>query len=90
MHIEEMMPGVWRVSASTDWPKPHFGICGSMHGDEPCGANAIGRMARAFENGELQAPKGTVFLIHANLEATSKGRRCTADGDDLNQAIEDL
>jgi len=56
-----------------------------MHGDEPCGANAIGRMARAFENGELQAPKGTVFLIHANLEATSKGRRCTADGDDLNR-----
>ena len=56
-----------------------------MHGNEPCGANAIRRIARAFGNGELETAKGTVFLIHANLEATLQGRRHTADGDDLNR-----
>ncbi|MGB8331300.1 MAG: succinylglutamate desuccinylase/aspartoacylase family protein [Polyangiales bacterium] len=80
-----MIPGVWRVSASADWPKPHVGICGSMHGNEPCGASAIRRIGRAFEDGELELAKGTVFLVHANLEATGLGVRHTADGDDLNR-----
>ena len=56
-----------------------------MHGNEPCGAHAIRRIASAFENGELQPAKGTVFLVHANPEATSQGRRHTRGGDDLNR-----
>ncbi|MBW1757387.1 MAG: succinylglutamate desuccinylase/aspartoacylase family protein, partial [Deltaproteobacteria bacterium] len=85
MYIEELKPGVLRVSASADWPKPYVGVCGSMHGDEPCGAAAIQRIASSFETGELEPANGTVFLIHANPEATSQGRRNTPKGDDLNR-----
>lgn len=74
-----------RVSAAADWPKPHVGVCGSVHGNEPCGADAIGRIAAAFEDGELEPAAGTVLLIQANLEATSQGRRHTLEGDDLNR-----
>jgi succinylglutamate desuccinylase len=56
-----------------------------MHGNEPCGADAIRRIASAFESGELKPAKGTVFLIHANPEATSQGRRHTTEGQDLNR-----
>jgi succinylglutamate desuccinylase len=38
-----------------------------------------------LENGELEPALGTVFLIHANPEATAQGRRHTAEGDDLNR-----
>lgn len=85
MHIEELKPGVWRASASADWPRPYIGVCGSIHGNEPCGADAIQRIAHAFENGELAAAKGTIFLIHANPEASSQGRRHTPEGEDLNR-----
>lgn len=85
MHIEELKPGVLRVSASAVWPKPHVGLCGSVHGDEPCGANAIRRIADAFQNGELEPTAGTVFLIEANPEARAQGRRHTPEGDDLNR-----
>ena len=85
MYIEELKPGVLRISASPDWPKPYIGVGGSMHGNEPCGAEAIRRMARTFENGDLAPAKGTIFLIHANPEATLQGRRHTAEGDDLNR-----
>jgi len=56
-----------------------------MHGNEPCGADAIRRIASAFENEALVPARGTVFLVHANLEATFEGRRHTAEGDDLNR-----
>lgn len=56
-----------------------------MHGDEPCGAEAMRRIAIAFENGALEPATGTVFLIHANPEGTSQGRRHTPEGDDLNR-----
>jgi succinylglutamate desuccinylase len=56
-----------------------------MHGNEPCGSEAIRRIAEAFERGELEPIKGTVFLIHANPEATSQGRRHTPGGEDLNR-----
>ena len=73
------------MSASADWPKPYVGVCGSMHGDEPCGADAIRRITNAFESGDLEPAKGTIFLIHANPEGTSQGRRHTPGGDDLNR-----
>jgi predicted deacylase len=85
LFIEELKPGVLRVSASADWPKPHIGVCGSIHGNEPCGGEALRRIASAFENRELEPGEGTVFLIHANLEATSQQRRNTPKGDDLNR-----
>jgi succinylglutamate desuccinylase len=56
-----------------------------MHGNEPCGAEAIRRIGDAFEQGMLEPASGTVFLIHANLEATTQGRRHTPEGDDLNR-----
>ncbi len=85
MYIEELKPGVLRISASPDWPKPYIGVGGSMHGNEPCGAEAIRHIASAFENGELSPAKGTIFLVHANPEATSQGRRHTPEGEDLNR-----
>jgi succinylglutamate desuccinylase len=85
VYIEELKPGVLRISASPDWPKPYIGVGGSMHGNEPCGAEAIRRIASAFENGDLSPAKGTIFLVHANPEATSQGRRHTAEGEDLNR-----
>ncbi len=56
-----------------------------MHGDEPCGANALQRIASAFESGELEPIKGTVFLIQANPEAKAQNQRHTAGGQDLNR-----
>lgn len=56
-----------------------------MHGNEPCGADAIQRLKRDFESGELTPAGGTVFLIHANPEATSQKRRHTPTGADLNR-----
>ncbi len=85
MYIEELKPGVLRISASSDWPKPYIGVGGSMHGNEPCGAEAVRRIAGDFENGDLSPAKGTVFLVHANPEATLQGRRHTAKGEDLNR-----
>jgi succinylglutamate desuccinylase len=85
LYIEEVKPGVLRVSASAEWPRPHVGVCGSMHGDEPCGALAIQRIAGDFESRALAPAKGTVFLIHANPEATRLGLRFTPGGVDLNR-----
>lgn len=85
MYIEELKPGVLCVSASPDFPRPHVGVGGSMHGDEPCGALAIQRIAGDFESRILAPNKGTVFLIHANPKATSLGCRHTPEGDDLNR-----
>lgn len=85
MHIEELKPGVMRVSASGDWPRPYIGVCGAMHGNEPCGADAVERLARNFERGELAPIGGTVFLIVANPEAASQRRRHTEGGADLNR-----
>ena len=85
MFIEEVKPGVLRVSASAEWPRPYVGVCGSMHGDEPCGALAIHRIAGDLESRTLAPAAGTIFLVHANPRATSLGRRHTAEGDDLNR-----
>lgn len=85
LYIEEVKPGVLRISASADFPRPYVGVGGSMHGDEPCGALAIQRIAGDFESRVLAPAKGTVFLVHANPKATSLGRRHTPEGDDLNR-----
>lgn len=74
-----------RVSATADYPRPYIGVCGSVHGNEPCGASAVERLARELREGTLETGTGTLFLIHANPEATSQDRRYTAEGDDLNR-----
>ena len=56
-----------------------------MHGNEPCGALAVQRIAGDFESRALVPDNGTLFLIHANLEATSLGMRHTPGGVDLNR-----
>lgn len=56
-----------------------------MHGNEPCGGDAIERISSAFRRGELEPVQGTVFLVRANPEATAQHRRFTAGGDDLNR-----
>ncbi|KPK17375.1 MAG: hypothetical protein AMJ62_01640 [Myxococcales bacterium SG8_38] len=56
-----------------------------MHGNEPCGADAIRQLAEDFRSGDLTPAGGTVFLIHANPEATAQGRRHTRGGADLNR-----
>ncbi len=83
--MEEVNPGVLRVSGANDFPRPYVGVCGSMHGNEPCGALAVQRIAGDFESRALAPARGTIFLIHANPKATSLGRRYTPGGDDLNR-----
>ena len=85
MYVDEVKPSVLRVSGAPDFPKPHVGVCGSIHGNEPCGALAVQRIAGGFESRVLTPTRGTVFLIHANPKATSLGRRYTPSGDDLNR-----
>jgi predicted deacylase len=85
VHIDEVKPGVLRVSVDPTFPRPYVGVCGSMHGDEPCGALAVQRIAGDFESHALLPAQGTVFLVHANPKATSIGLRHTPDGDDMNR-----
>lgn len=85
MHIEEVKPGVLRVSADPTFPRPYVGVCGSMHGDEPCGALAVQRVAGDFESHSLRPAKGTVLLIQANPKATKLGLRHTPEGEDMNR-----
>jgi len=83
--IEELKDGVVRVSATEDCPRPFVGVCGSMHGNEPCGGDAVDRIARELRGSVLQPGIGTLFLIQGNPEAISEGRRHTTQGDDLNR-----
>ncbi len=85
MKIEELMPGVSRISRSADWPRPHVGICGSMHGDEPCGGDAVERIAREVREGKLDLGEGTLVVVRANPDAYAQQRRFTRGGQDLNR-----
>ncbi len=85
MFIDQLKDGVVRVSATKDCPRPYVGVCGSMHGNEPCGGKAVERIAQELRDGILQPGTGTIFLIRANPEAISQGRRHTLKGDDLNR-----
>lgn len=56
-----------------------------MHGNEPCGAVAVQRLATELEDRALTLGRGTIFLIQANPVATALGRRHTPEGADLNR-----
>ncbi|MDH3625826.1 MAG: succinylglutamate desuccinylase/aspartoacylase family protein [Myxococcales bacterium] len=85
MFIEELKDGVVKVSATEDCPRPYIGVCGSMHGNEPCGGNAIERITQELKDGALRPGDGTLFLILGNPEAITQGCRHTPEGDDLNR-----
>lgn len=76
--------GVWRVSAAPagEWPRPWVGVLGGLHGDEPCGVQALGWL----RSGELPLRAGTLVLIHGNLDA--EGTRHTEGGVDLNRVFD--
>lgn len=80
-----MAEGVIRLSRSEGWPRPWVGVCGSIHGNEPCGGEAVADLRREIEGGGQALEAGTLYLIHANPEASRQGLRHTADGADLNR-----
>ena len=81
-------PGVTRLSASPDLPRPHVGVLGAIHGNETCGLETIRRLRREAEQGELHVPHGTVVLIHGNPAASEIHARCTDDGEDINRILD--
>ncbi len=66
-------------------PRPLVGLVGGMHGNEPCGLQAIEELAERATSGELPLASGTLVLIHANPAASKEGARHTAKGTDLNR-----
>ena len=80
--------GVTYVAASPDRPRPHVGILGAIHGDEPCGLAVIQRLRDEVERGALAPSAGTWVLIHGNPEATGEVTRHTRGGADLNRLFD--
>ncbi|MCP4448014.1 MAG: hypothetical protein GY811_22165 [Myxococcales bacterium] len=70
---------------SPPWPRPFVAIVGGMHGNEPCGRTAIEALAERARQGDLPIQEGTLFLIHANPQATKEGERHSRNGTDLNR-----
>jgi predicted deacylase len=60
--------------------EPDFAVLGGVHGDEPCGANAIQRVLAA----EPTVEKPVAFVV-ANEEAAAAGKRYLEE--DLNRAF---
>ena len=74
--VEELtgIVGALRISAAPDFPRPHVGVVGAVHGNEPCGLRAIERLRAELVGGELSLRSGTLFLIHGNPRATPAAR----------------
>jgi predicted deacylase len=85
--VEELtgIVGALRISASHEFPRPHVGVVGAVHGNEPCGLRAIERLRAELVGGELSLRQGTLFLIHGNPRATEEQKRHTEGGADLNR-----
>lgn len=67
---------------------PRLAILGSVHGNEPCGLEAIDELAAAHARGDLPLVRGEVVLIHGNPAATRAGRRGSGAGTDLNRLFD--
>ena len=74
-------PGIWRREGTG----PHLGVVGSIHGDEPAGAQVI----RELLAGRHLIPQGpdvpTITLAIGNPEALELGSRATSATVDLNR-----
>ena len=81
-------PGIVRISSDPAFPRPHVGVVGSVHGNEPCGRDAIASLRSSLERGHLALRAGTITLVHANPKATELGVRHTEDGADLNRILD--
>jgi succinylglutamate desuccinylase len=82
------IPGVTRISSDPEMPRPHVGILGAVHGNEPCGMRVLDRIVAMAEAGEIAPTRGTWVLIHGNPEASVSGRRYTRGGADLNRLFD--
>lgn len=82
---DPVVAGVVRISADAALPRPHYGILGSVHGDERCGRLALAALRAEAETGTLGPLTGTLVLVHGNLAATEVGLRYTDGGVDLNR-----
>ena len=82
------VPGLTRVARSPDWPRPHVVILGGIHGNEPCGVEAMDKILADAELGRLPLLEGTLLAIHGNPEASRVGVRSTLGGADLNRLFD--
>ena len=57
------------VEVSSAGPGPRVVIMGGIHGNEPCGVNAVERLERDLHSGALSLARGTLLLVIANEEA---------------------
>lgn len=73
---------------ASDVDGPTIAISGAVHGNEPCGLEAVRRLSRELRDGSLTLNSGTLVLIHGNPEATLSGRRHTPGGCDLNRLFD--
>ena len=82
------VPGITQISCEPGLPRPHIGILGSVHGNEPCGIRTLEKIIGLAEAGEIAPSRGTWVLIHGNPEASAAGRRYTRGGADLNRLFD--
>ncbi|MEL6543463.1 MAG: succinylglutamate desuccinylase/aspartoacylase family protein [Myxococcota bacterium] len=83
---QNILPGVTRFSS--DKPGAHVAILAGLHGNEPCGPAAIQRLDSELREGVVKLDRGTVDLVHGNLEATKQYRRFSLGGVDLNRIFD--
>lgn len=67
------IPGVHRFLSDTAGPS--VVIVGGIHGDEPCGVLALERLTNELYSGERVLKRGSLTLIHGNLEAQRSNKR---------------
>lgn len=59
---------------------PHLLVFGAIHGNEVCGAKALRRLAREFNEGSLRLTQGRLTCVPVcNPEAFRRGVRCVED-----------
>jgi succinylglutamate desuccinylase len=90
LHVEEdpAIQGVTRIARTPDWPRPWVLVIGSIHGDEPCGREAIASLVADARAGALALTRGTLVTLHGNPAASKEGTRCSAGGLDLNRLFD--
>ena len=87
-HEDPEVEGLRRLSASADLPRPHLAIFGGLHGNEPCGVQALRRLQEDALAGRMPELRGTLVLVDGNPEALRQGRRFTDGGTDLNRLFD--